>query len=73
MKSVASTLLAVLLTVLAMAGAPVASAHAVRLATDPPADATLTTGPTTVSATFNEALQTTFFAMTVVGPDCRLP
>jgi methionine-rich copper-binding protein CopC len=72
MKSAASTLFAVMLMVFAVAGAPVASAHAVRLATDPPADATLTTGPPIVSATFNETLQTTFFAMTVVGPDGNL-
>ncbi len=39
------------------------------LATDPAADAALTTGPHRVSATFNEQLQTTFAAMTVVGPD----
>ncbi|PBJ43688.1 copper resistance CopC family protein, partial [Mycobacterium avium] len=35
----------------------------------PAADAALTTGPHRVSATFNEQLQTTFAAMTVVGPD----
>jgi methionine-rich copper-binding protein CopC len=39
------------------------------VATDPAADAALTTGPHRVSATFNEQLQTTFAAMTVVGPD----
>ena len=72
MKTAASTLLVVLLAVLAVAGAPVASAHAVRLSTDPPSDAVLTTGPTTVRATFNERLQTTFSAMTVVGPDGNL-
>lgn len=49
--------------------APAASAHATRLATDPAADAALATGPQRVSATFNEQLQTTFAAMTVVGPD----
>ena len=56
----------------AMIGAPIASAHAVRIATDPAVDAMLTTGPTQVSATFNEALQTGFAAMTVVGPDANL-
>jgi copper resistance protein C len=35
-------------------------------------DAVLTTGPKQVSATFNERLQTTFAAMTVVGPDGNL-
>ncbi|WP_019734614.1 copper resistance CopC family protein, partial [Mycobacterium avium] len=48
---------------------PAAWAHAARVATDPAADAALTTGPHRVSATFNEQLQTTFAAMTVVGPD----
>jgi copper resistance protein C len=72
MKSAASTLLAVLLAVFALAGAPTASAHAVRLSTDPPTDAVMATGPATVSATFNERLQTTFSAMTVVGPDGNL-
>ena len=72
MKSAVLTLLAVLLAVLALAGAPTASAHAVRLATDPPADAVMATGPAKVSATLNETLQTTFDAMTVVGPDGNL-
>ncbi|WP_293051437.1 copper resistance CopC family protein [Mycobacterium sp.] len=49
--------------------AALAHAHAVLLSTDPPADAQLSVGPTRVSATFNEQLQTTFAAMTVVGPD----
>ncbi|BBY62144.1 copper resistance CopC family protein [Mycolicibacterium helvum] len=58
--------------IIALAGAPAASAHAVRIATDPAVDAVLTTGPVQVSATFNERLQTTFSAMTVVGPDGNL-
>ncbi|WP_163714405.1 copper resistance CopC family protein [Mycobacterium timonense] len=49
--------------------APAASAHATRIATDPAANAVLASGPQRVSATFNEQLQTTFAAMTVVGPD----
>ncbi|WP_374101695.1 copper resistance protein CopC [Mycobacterium sp. SM1] len=48
---------------------PVAVAHATRISADPPENATLTAGPARVSATFNEQLQTTFAAMTVVGPD----
>ena len=48
---------------------PVASAHAARLSTDPTDKAVLAIGPDRVSATFNEALQTTFVAMTVIGPD----
>ncbi|MDI3313190.1 MAG: copper resistance protein CopC [Mycobacterium sp.] len=55
-----------------MAGGAVAFAHAARVATDPPENATLTVGPTRVSATFNEDLHTTFAAMTVVGPDGNL-
>jgi methionine-rich copper-binding protein CopC len=50
----------------------VASAHAIRIATDPPENAALATGPKQVSATFNEHLQTTFAAMNVVGPDGNL-
>ncbi len=72
MRSASSTLLVFLLAIMSLAGAPVASAHAVRLATDPAADTVLTMGPSKVSATFNERLQTTFSAMTVVGPDGNL-
>jgi methionine-rich copper-binding protein CopC len=61
-----------LLAVLALTGAGTASAHAVRISADPAPDAALTQGPTRVSATFNEQLQTTFAAMTVVGPDGNL-
>jgi copper resistance protein C len=71
MKSAAATVFAAF-AIIALAGAPTASAHAVRIATDPAVDAVLTTGPTQVSATFNEPLQTTFAAMTVVGPDGNL-
>jgi methionine-rich copper-binding protein CopC len=68
MKSTAAAILAAL-SIVALAAAPTASAHAVRIATNPAVDAVLTTGPTQVSATFNERLQTAFSAMTVVGPD----
>lgn len=53
-------------------GGPTAAAHAVRIATDPAVDAMLASGPAQVSATFNEAFQTGFAAMTVVGPDGNL-
>jgi copper resistance protein C len=46
-----------------------ASAHAARVSSDPADNAVLTTGPGRVAATFNERLQTTFAAMTVIGPD----
>jgi hypothetical protein len=57
---------------LAITGAASVSAHTVLTATDPAADATLNAGPNRVSATFNEDLQTTFAAMTIVGPDGNL-
>ena len=49
-----------------------ASAHAARVAVDPADHASVSAGPARVSATFNEDLQTTFAAMTVVGPDGNL-
>jgi copper resistance protein C len=52
--------------------AQVASAHAARVSAEPADNAVVTTGPDRVSATFNERLQTTFAAMTVVGPDGNL-
>ncbi|BBY40298.1 copper resistance protein C [Mycobacterium mantenii] len=55
--------------VIATLVAPAASAHATRVSTDPAADAALASGPQRVSATFNEQLQTSFAAMTVIGPD----
>jgi copper resistance protein C len=60
------------LAVLALAGAGTASAHAIRISTDPAQDAALSQGPGRVSATFNEKLQTSFAAMTLVGPDDNL-
>ncbi|MGZ4585715.1 MAG: copper resistance CopC family protein [Mycobacterium sp.] len=57
------------LLVIATMTAQVASAHAARVATDPADNSVLETGPERVSATFNEQLQTTFAAMSVVGPD----
>ena len=65
-------LLGVFLSVLAFAGAGVASAHATRIATDPAEGAELTQSPQRVSATFSETLQPAFAAMTVVGPDGNL-
>ena len=65
-------LVAVVCAVLALIAAPTAAAHAVRIATDPAVDAILDSGPPQVAATFNETLQTTFAAMTVVGPDGNL-
>jgi copper resistance protein C len=56
----------------ALLGAPVAAAHAVRIACDPADNAVVAAGPQRVSATFNEAMQPEFAAMTVVGPDGNL-
>lgn len=60
------------LTVVALAGAGAAAAHATRVATDPVENTELSQAPQKVSAMFNEALQPQFAAMTVVGPDGNL-
>ncbi len=65
-------LAAVLLIVGVAFGAPAAVAHTAITATDPVADSALSTGPALVTGTFNEPLQPTFAAMTVVGPDGNL-
>jgi methionine-rich copper-binding protein CopC len=65
-------LLALVVAVLALAGAGVASAHATLISSDPAPGAVMASGPATVSATFSEELQTAFAAMTVVGPDANL-
>ncbi|MCV7282313.1 copper resistance protein CopC [Mycolicibacterium flavescens] len=69
MKTLAVTVLSLLLLMLS---AGPAAAHAVRIASDPADGAELAESPATVSATFNEALQPQFAAMTVVGPDGNL-
>jgi methionine-rich copper-binding protein CopC len=71
-RAVAATLTGVLLAGLALMGAGSASAHAARIAAEPAPDAVVETGPQRVTATFNEALQADFAAMTVVGPDGNL-
>lgn len=63
---------AVLLAALTMGGSGIAAAHTALVSSDPAADATVANGPARVSATFNEDLQPTFAAMTVVGPDGNL-
>jgi methionine-rich copper-binding protein CopC len=70
LRRVVATVL--LLSAMALGGTAVAWAHAVRVAADPPPDATLSAAPSRVSATFNEQLQSDFAAMTVVGPDGNL-
>ncbi|HYZ67274.1 MAG TPA: copper resistance CopC family protein [Mycobacterium sp.] len=71
-RLLATLALAISLLVAAVAGAGVASAHATLVATDPVENRELTESPQKVSATFNEALQPQFAAMTVVGPDGNL-
>jgi methionine-rich copper-binding protein CopC len=68
----AAALVGAALAVIALAGAGTASAHAIRISTDPAPDSSVDAGPARVSATFNERLQTNFAAMTVVGPDGNL-
>lgn len=70
--SFAAALIGAFLSVLALAGAGIASAHAVRIAADPAPDSSVGAGPARASVTFNEQLQTDFAAMTVVGPDGNL-
>ncbi len=70
MSRLAATVL--LIVAMAISGTPSAWAHAVRVAADPAPDATVSTGPARVTATFNEQLQSSFAAMTVVGPDGNL-
>lgn len=67
-------LLTVLLSFAMVAGgaAAPAGAHTALISADPAADSTVQTGPARVTATFNEDLQPTFAAMTVVGPDGNL-
>ena len=71
-RSLRLAFIAALVAAMALAGAPVAAAHAARIAADPADDAVLAQGPPRVSATFNEQLQPEFAAMTVVGPDGNL-
>jgi methionine-rich copper-binding protein CopC len=71
-RAAAVGLLLVTMVLTAALTAAVACAHAVLLSTDPAANAQLSAGPARVSATFNEQLQPTFAAMTVIGPDSNV-
>ncbi|MFW0796575.1 copper resistance CopC family protein [Gordonia sp. CPCC 205515] len=55
--------------ILATIAAPVASAHSQLESSDPANGAQLSTAPTRVSLTFNEAIQESFDVLNVVGPD----
>jgi copper resistance protein C len=72
MRSFRFAFIAALVAAMALAGPPVASAHAARIAADPAENTALAAGPQRVSATFNEQMQPEFAAMTVVGPDSNL-
>ncbi|MHA3018762.1 copper resistance CopC family protein [Mycobacterium sp. BMJ-28] len=72
MRTRLAALLTAVLAVASLAGAGAASAHAVRVSSDPAADAVLAKGPDRITATFNEQLQTAFASMTLVGPDGNL-
>jgi copper resistance protein C len=65
----AATATFLLAGLLAFFCAPVASAHAALVSSDPAADTTVPAPPPRVTATFNEPMQPAFAAMTVVGPD----
>ena len=65
-------IIAAVIAIGVVTGIGTARAHTALIASDPPANAALSAGPGRVSATFNEPLQTTFAAMTVVGPDANL-
>ncbi|HEY4021991.1 MAG TPA: copper resistance protein CopC, partial [Pseudonocardiaceae bacterium] len=71
-RLLAVALLLTAITFAATLTAGAAGAHAARVSAEPADNATVSTGPVQVSATFNEDLQTTFAAMTVVGPDHNL-
>ncbi|MGB2920329.1 MAG: copper resistance CopC family protein [Mycobacterium sp.] len=68
-RLIAVAALSVALVTGALAAAGVAAAHAARIAEDPAENSELTEAPARVSATFNEAMQAQFAAMTVIGPD----
>ena len=53
-------------------GAGTAGAHSVPVASTPDNGAQIATGPERASVTFNEALQSGFASLTVVGPDGNL-
>ena len=65
-------LAALLIAVAGLTWPSPASAHTALTASDPADGATLSAGPSRVSATFNEEPQAAFAAMTVVGPDGNL-
>jgi copper resistance protein C len=71
-RGLAAGLVGLVLAALCLMGAGPAAAHAARIGAEPAVDAVVQTAPQRVTATFNEALQSNFAAMTVIGPDGNL-
>ncbi len=70
LRTAASLVVAAMLLVgLSFLGAPMASAHSVLESSDPANGSTVATGPSSVTLTFNEALQESYDVLNVVGPD----
>jgi copper resistance protein C len=69
MRVLAVTLLTALAALL---GVGVAGAHSAVVGVDPETGSSIAAGPEQVTVTFNEPLQTSFAALTVVGPDGNL-
>ncbi|MFD1812259.1 copper resistance CopC family protein [Rhodococcus gannanensis] len=69
MRVLAVTLLTALA---ALFGVGVAGAHSAVVGVDPETGSSIAAGPEQVTVTFNEPLQTSFAALTVVGPDGNL-
>lgn len=61
--------MAVALGAAAVLAAPAAGAHTELVASQPAAGAVLAAAPTSVTATFDEAPEAAFAALTVLGPD----
>ncbi|MUM18065.1 copper resistance protein CopC [Mycobacterium sp. CBMA271] len=68
-KSASLVISAFIALALSLALPGIASAHAVKVSSDPGENAVLSGPPAQVSATFNEPLQKRFAAITIIGPD----
>ncbi|GAA2060742.1 copper resistance CopC family protein [Williamsia deligens] len=66
----AAVVAAVLVVLTTLLAAP-ASAHSTLVSSDPASGSSVSSGPSSVTLTFNEALQEAYDALTVVGPDNR--
>ncbi|GAA1879277.1 copper resistance CopC family protein [Williamsia serinedens] len=68
--SVAGVVAALLVVLTTLLAGP-ASAHSTLVSSDPANGSSVASGPSSVTLTFNEALQDAYDALTVVGPDNR--